>query len=138
MALDFLRRQLRARPWLPLPALALLLVGLTLADGELMSVVSPREGSVVGAGGVEVVVRFPDEARVAAGTLRVLLNGADISEAITRGSNGAYGRLHGLLDGENVLRFEVFGRRWWLPGRLVEEAREVRFLVRQPQDLDRV
>ena len=114
-------------------------VALALAtrSPELIRVVAPREGAVIGLDGVEVMVRFPEEPRVAAGTLRVLLNGADMTAELTTGDNGAYGRLHTLLDGENVLRFEVFGRRWWLPGILVEEAREVHFLVRLPQDLNR-
>jgi hypothetical protein len=107
------------------------------ATPELMQVERPRPGSVVGLGGVEVMVRFPPESRIAVETFRVLLNGADTTAEFTSGANGAYGRLHGLLDGENRLRFEAFGRRWWLPGRLVEEAREVRFLVRRPQDFDR-
>jgi hypothetical protein len=83
------------------------------------------------------MVQFPDEESVAAETLRILLNGADMTGEITTADNGAYGRLYSVLDGENVLRFEVFGRRWWLPGLLLEEAREVRFLVRLPQDLNR-
>ena len=100
-------------------------------------VVKPAPGAVVGVGGVEVMVRFPAEERVAVETFRVLLNGADTTGEFITGANGAYGRLHGVLDGENVLRFEVFGRRWWLPAMLLEEAREVRFLVRLPQNLDR-
>jgi hypothetical protein len=109
----------------------------TWGSPELLEVVAPRQGAVVGLDGVEVMVRFPSESRVAAQTFRVLLNGADMTHEITTGGNGAYGRLHSLLDGENVLRFEVFGRRWWLPGILVEEAREVHFLVRLPQSLNR-
>jgi hypothetical protein len=112
-------------------------LGLAAADPALLRVVEPRQGTVVGAAGVEVMVQFPDEERVASETLRVLLNGADMTGELTTARNGAYGRLHAVLDGENVLRFEVFGRRWWLPGVLMEEAREVRFLVRQPQDLNR-
>lgn len=103
----------------------------------LLRVVAPREGEVVGLGGVEVMVHFGDEDRVVADTFRVLLNGADMTDEFTTGANGAYGRLQEVLDGENVLRFEVFGRRWWLPGILLEEAREVRFLVRLPQDVNR-
>ena len=74
---------------------------------------------------------------VAAESLRVSLNGADVTGELTTGSNGGYGRLPGVLDGWNVLRVRVQGRRWWRPGGLVEEVREVRFLVRGPQDLDR-
>jgi hypothetical protein len=112
-------------------------LGLAALTPELMEVVQPRPGSVIGVGGVEIMIRFAPESRVEVETFRVLLNGADATAEFTTGANGAYGRLHGLLDGENRLRFEAFGRRWWLPGRLVEEAREVRFLVRLPQGLDR-
>lgn len=134
-----------SRPSRPSRCLSLAAAGLAaaaaLAAGALtpspFEVVQPTPGSVVGLGGVEVMVRFPSEERIAVETFRVLLNGADSTGEFTTGANGAYGRLHGLLDGENVLRFEVFGRRWWLPDLLVEEAREVRFLVRLPQDLDR-
>jgi hypothetical protein len=129
----------RIRRWILLGA-ALLGAGalaLSAATPVLMQVVQPAPGTVVGAAGVEVMVLFPPGSRVAVDTFRVLLNGADATSEFTTGTNGAYGRLHELLDGENRLRFEVFGRRWWLPGWLVEEAREVRFLVRQPQDLDR-
>lgn len=119
----------------PVAAAALALAGLTPAPFE---VVEPEPGAVVGVEGVEVMVRFPSEDRIAVETFRVLLNGADATEELTTGANGAYGRLYGLLDGENVLRFEAFGRRWWLPRMLLEEAREVHFLVRLPQTLDRV
>jgi hypothetical protein len=112
-------------------------LGLAAAGPALLRVVEPQQGTVVGATGVEVMVQFPEEGRVAPETLRVLLNGTDMTGELTTAGNGAYGRLYALLDGENVLRFEVFGRRWWLPGVLMEEAREVRFLVRHPQDLDR-
>jgi hypothetical protein len=107
------------------------------AEPPLLDVLEPSEGSVVGLGGVEVTVVFAEGERVAPGTFRVLLNGADMTSRFTTGRNGAHGRLFGLLDGENRLRFEVFGRRWWLPGMLLEEAREVRFLVRLPQDTNR-
>ncbi len=117
--------------------MALVALGLGAASPALLRVIEPRQGAVVGAAGVEVMVQFPDEESVAAETLRILLNGADMTEEITTAGNGAYGRLYSLLDGENVLRFEVFGRRWWLPGILLEEAREIRFLVRLPQDLNR-
>jgi hypothetical protein len=127
----------RGAGWLAVGALVAGVLWVTTATPELMHVDRPRPGSVVGLEGVEVMVRFPPGSRVAVETFRVLLNGADTTAEFTTGENGAYGRLHGLLDGENRLRFEAFGRRWWLPGRLVEEAREVRFLVRRPQDIDR-
>ncbi|HKB41584.1 MAG TPA: hypothetical protein VKD72_34485 [Gemmataceae bacterium] len=129
----------RLRPLLLGAGLAatLLALGLAAASPALLRVIEPRPGVVVGAAGVEVMVQFPDEESVAAETLRILLNGADMTGELTTAGNGAYGHLYSLLDGENVLRFEVFGRRWWLPGILLEEAREVRFLVRLPQDLNR-
>jgi hypothetical protein len=133
------RSRSRAQVAAALAGLALASGGLALAarSPALLQVVTPSEGAVIGLGGVEVMVRVPGEPRAAPATLRVLLNGADMTDELTTGENGAYGRLHALLDGENVLRFEVFGRRWWLPGLLVQEAREVHFLVRLPQDLDR-
>jgi hypothetical protein len=130
-------RTLRRLLLATLVALGLGGLALVAAGPTLLRVVEPREGTVVGAAGVEVMVEYPHAERVAPETLRVLLNGADMTEELTTAGNGAYGRLHTVLDGENVLRFEVFGRRWWLPGVLLEEAQEVRFLVRQPQDLDR-
>ncbi len=117
-------------------ALAVVL-GPLLGSSGLLEVVSPSPGQVVGVGGVEVMVRFADLERVAPETFRVLLNGADATPEFTTGENGAYGQLHGLLDGENVLRFEVFARRWWLPGLWLEEAQEVRILVRLPHAAQR-
>ena len=137
MAPEISRRGLRRLARVLVAAALVAAVGLTLPDRELLRVLSPRQGTVVGDAGVEVMVRYPREDRVEPGTLRVLLNGADATRDLTSGRNGAYGRLHGLLDGENVLRVEVFGRRWWLPGLLVEEAREVRFLVRLRHDWNR-
>jgi len=137
MAPEISRRGLRRATLIPMGAALAAAVALTLPDRELLRVPLPREGSVVGDAGVEVMVQYPREDRVAPETLRVLLNGADATHELTSGRNGAYGRLHGLLDGENVVRIEVFGRRWWLPGMLVEEAREVRFLVRLRHDWNR-
>ena len=132
-------RPRRARPWVLLTAglLGAGALAVSAATPVLMQVVQPQPGAVVGIGGVEVMVRFAPESRVSVETFRVLLNGADATSEFTTAANGAYGRLHNLLDGENLLRFEAFGRRWWLPGWLVEEAREVRILVRLPQGLDR-
>jgi len=109
----------------------------TAATPTLLWVIEPRGGSVVGLEGVPVMVRFPDEARVLPETLRVRLNGADVTAKLVTGSNGASGQLHELLDGENVLRFEVSGHRGGLPDVTVEQSREVHFLVRLPQDLNR-
>lgn len=97
----------------------------------------PRPGDVVGNEGLEVVVRFPERGRLAPETLRVLLNGADVTDRVTTGQNGAYGRLHGLLDGENELRVQVFGRLPWPPGVFVERERGARVVRRRPLDVDR-
>ncbi len=83
------------------------------------------------------MVRFPRERGVAANTFIALLNGADVTSEFTTGSNGAIGRLFGVLDGENTLQFEVRGDRGGAPDRLLRDTREVRFLVRRPQGLDR-
>ncbi len=116
-------------------------VGLTLAllwfGGSLLELESPKAGDVVGTRGIEVVVRFPEIERVAPETFRVLLNGADVTEAFTTGENGAYGRLFALLDGENVLRVEVFAALCWPQGLFFEYEREARILHRRPLDVHR-
>lgn len=91
-------------------------------------------GDVLGNRQLEVFLVFPEPERTAPGTLRVLLNGADVTGAFETASNGAYGSVVQLVDGENVLRAEVFGRLWWPAGRLVEQGTEVRFRVRRPID----
>jgi hypothetical protein len=97
---------------------------------------SPKAGEVVGTRGLEVVVRFPEISRVAPETFRVLLNGADVTDAFTTGENGAYGRLFALLDGENVLRVEVFAVSCWPPGLFFEYEREARIVYRRPLDVN--
>jgi hypothetical protein len=97
----------------------------------------PSEGARVGVEGVEVLVRFPQRERVAPETFRLLVNGADVTSQLLTGSTGASGRVAGLLEGENLLRFEVHGDRGGWPGHFLPEAREVRILVRLPQGLDR-
>jgi hypothetical protein len=104
---------------------------------SLVSIVSPRAGQIVGLDGVELMVRVPDDGRVVPQSLRVYLNGADVTHQVTTGQNGAVGRLHGLLDGENVLRIEVEAGSWWFDDRQFAAGREVRFLRRRPLDLDR-
>ncbi len=103
----------------------------------LVSIVSPLPGEVVGLAGVDVMARVPSDPRVVPMSVRVLLNGADVTHLLTAGKNGAVGQLVGLLDGENVLRVEVEAASWWFDGRPYESAREVRFLSRRPLDLDR-
>lgn len=101
----------------------------------LLDVRSPEPGATVGLRGVELLVRFPRDA--AAETFRASLNGADVTDLLTTGDNGTYGRLLGLLPGENVLRLEVFGRLPWSRHHLYEQSRELRLRMRPPVDLDR-
>jgi hypothetical protein len=127
----------RLAPGAALLASAALTLLVSPGGPGLVSIVSPRAGEVVGLEGVHVMARLPDDARVAPETLRVLLNGADVTRELDTGQNGAVGRLHGLLDGENVLRIEVEASSWWSDGRRFESGREVRFLVRPPLDTNR-
>lgn len=115
---------------------AVLALGVPIGS-PLLRVEAPTPGAVVGPEGLEVMVRFTDEGRVAPETFRVLLNGADVTESFTTGENGSVGRLHSLLDGENRLRAEVFGRSRLAPWLLVEEGHEIRVTHRRPLDLDR-
>lgn len=130
-------RRRRARR--PLPAL---LAGLALlfaagllppAAPRLMEVSAPAPGERVDPGPVRVMVRFDPRFRVAPETFRVLLNGADVTPELLTGRNGAIGELHGVLDGINVLRFEVFGSGPGWGDRLFEQRQEVHVLVRTPQ-----
>jgi hypothetical protein len=104
---------------------------------SLLELESPRVGEVVGPRGLDVVVRFPEIERVAPETFRALLNGADVTDAFTTGENGAYGRLFALLDGENVLRVEVFAMPCWPPGLFLEYGREAPVIHRRPLDVNR-
>ena len=103
----------------------------------MIKVIEPLPGATVGIGGVEVFIRLSPRGDSASETLRVLLNGADVTDELTIGENGAYGELHALLDGENVLRVEVFGRAPWSRARLFEQAREVRIRHRRRLDAHR-
>ena len=106
------------------------------ATHPLLEVAAPPDQERVGLEGVEVLVRFARE-RVEAATFRVLLNGADVTGELEVATNGASGRLVGLLDGPNHLRFEVFGRSPWPPGLLVEEGWERVVWFRRPLGTDR-
>ena len=101
----------------------------------LLEVVSPRPGATIGLDGIEVLVQFP-QVEAASETFRALLNGADVTDLLTTGENGCYGKLLGLLPGDNVLRLEVFGRVPWSDDQLFEQSREVRVRMRPPQNLD--
>ena len=86
-------------------------------------------------GGIEVVVRFPSEQRVAPETFRCLLNGRDVTEQLSVGRNGAGGHVYPLQEGTNELRFEVFGRGWWAT-RYFLDGVDVRVRARSPLGLD--
>ena len=131
------------RRWLPRAVAGTFLAAMALAPSlppagpALMEVVEPAPGAIVGVEGLRVWVRFPSGDRTAWETFRALLNGADVTDALRPAENGAYGDLHGLLEGENVLRLEVFGRLPWRARTLFEQAREVRVRMRPPLWLDR-
>jgi len=131
-----------------------LVAGWLVSARGLMEVQVPGEGDgTVGAGGLELLVRFPEPARVESSTFRALLNGADVTGELEVAANGAHGRLHGFLDGPNELRVAVFGRPWWaawaaetplepwlpLGARelLVEASQRIPLRYRGPTDWDR-
>lgn len=99
--------------------------------GVLIEITDPAPGATVGESALEVMVRFPHQEQTRAETLRVRLNGADVTESFTAAENGAYGRLMMLVDGPNTLEVAVFGRPWWGGTRLVEQVKRVRFRVRR-------
>lgn len=126
-------------------SLLLLAVGHAVASPAprpTIEILSPRPGQRVGPEGVEVMLRFRDDADpLASATFRALLNGADVTPELTTAENGAVGRLHGLLDGDNILRVEVFVRSsglfaWLDRGWLTHESREVHILSRRPLQTD--
>lgn len=96
---------------------------------------TPVSGDVVPPRGIDVLVLFASHGRVAPETFRCTLNGVEVTQLLTTGENGAAGHLYGLLDGENVLRLEIFGRTWWSGDSLVERSREVRIRLRRRLDL---
>lgn len=83
---------------------------------------------------LEVLVRFPYIERTRPETLRVTLNGADVTDSFTIAANGAIGEVVMLVDGANVLRAAVFGEAWWGRAQLVEFTTERHFRVRRPID----
>jgi len=100
-----------------------------------ISIPSPASDERVGIDGVELLARFAPDGAVEPATVRVLLNGADVSADCQAATNGVQGRLHGLLEGENAVRVEAFVRR--PGGLLIQQAREVRVWFRPPDDFDR-
>ena len=135
----------RRRPWLLrlvaaatfAPVLLLAAGGLWLRAEPLLRVELPAPEQAVGLGGVEVLIQFPASGRAQAATFRALLNGADVTTELERAENGVHGHLHGLLDGENRLQLEVFGRAPWAFCTLVEESRELRVFFRRAVTHDR-
>ena len=115
--------------------LGVALVG--LRGPVLLDVRSPAAGEQVGIEGVDVLVRFDPDGRAEPATFRVLLNGADVTDRLAVANNGAHGTLYGLLDGDNRVSFEIFGRGYWPTDLLVEEAREFQVLFRRPLNLAR-
>ena len=112
-----------------------LLLAVWLGIGRpVIAVQSPDAGQRVGVDGIELLARFEPEDAVEPATVRVLLNGADVTAACVTGRNGVSGRLQGLLDGENRVRVEAFVRA--PGGLLVEQSREVRVWFRPPLGFD--
>lgn len=110
---------------------------LWLRAAPLLQVQLPLPDQSVGHEGLELLVRFPGSGRAQGATFRALLNGADVTESLDTADNGAHGRLQGLLDGENVLRLEIFGRAPGPLGLLWEEVREIRIFFQRPVSVDR-
>ena len=103
---------------------------------DLIEITSPAPDLTVGDEALEVFVLFPAAARTRPETLRVLLNGADVTRSFTVASNGAYGHVVLLVDGENTLEVGIFGQAWWQRERLYEHTAHLRFTVRRPVERD--
>ena len=113
---------------------ALLLASWLALGRSVIEVRSPDPDQRVGVDGIELLARFEPASAVEPATVRVLLNGADVTGACVTGRNGVHGRLQGLLDGENRVRIEAFVRG--PRGLLVEQSREVRVWFRPPLVFD--
>jgi hypothetical protein len=113
-------------------------VGLVIANvfgRPVILIETPRTGDEVGVAGARLLVRFEPDDAVDPATVRILLNGADVTAACTVATNGISGELRGLLEGENRVRVEARVRR---PGGVLrEESREVRVRFRPPPAFDR-
>ena len=101
----------------------------------LLDVQAPEPGGWRQVGGVRVLVRFPNQDRVAPETFRCLLNGRDVTDQLTVGANGVAGSVAPLLEGENTLELDVFGRGWW-GGRYYQDKARIRLDARVPMGLD--
>ena len=109
---------------------------LPFAGRALLQIRAPDANQLLREGAVQVLVTFPDEAHVLPETFRCLLNDVDVTDRLTLGQNGAGGEIYGLMEGENRLRFEVFGQGRW-SRQYLEDVREVRVRVASPPGLDR-
>jgi hypothetical protein len=103
------------------------LVQFAYVGPALMRVQNPHEHSEVPIGAVDLEIEFPDQNRVAVETFECLLNGLDVTDALTVGRNGAVGEIVGLREGENRIRVRIFGKSFW-DDRFVDE--EHVFIVR--------
>jgi len=121
--------------WIGIPALGLALFACVYPLGPpLVEVAAPTSDLRGTNEAVEVLLRFPNSERTHPETLRVLVNGADVTEGFDVASNGAIGDVVLLVDGENRLEVSVFGRAWWGGQRLVEHSVELRITVERPID----
>jgi len=131
----------RRRRWLALGLLLALAggaAGLALAPPSVLpgspfvEIASPGPAERLSNESLEVFLQFPEPERVRPETLRVRINGADVTASFVTASNGAYGDVVLLVDGENVLEASIFGRSWWSGDRFVERTVRRRFRVRRP------
>ena len=103
--------------------------------GPLLELRSPGPEGWRPLGGLQVLVHFPRQDRVAPETFRCLLNGEDVTSQLSVGRNGAGGHVYPLREGRNELRVEVFGRGWW-PERYFLDATRVEVRARAPLRFD--
>jgi hypothetical protein len=111
------------------------LVHFAYVGPSLMRVQNPADLSEVPIGAVDLAIEFPDRDRVAVETFECLLNGLDVTDALTVGRNGAVGEIVGLREGENRIRVRVFGKSFW-GDRFVDEERLFIVRVRAAPFLD--
>jgi hypothetical protein len=95
----------------------------------LMEVQSPTTELEIPVNAIDLLISFVGGPRVAVETFQCLLNGQDVTAALTLGRNGVAGSLVGLHEGENRIVLRVFGRSWWGRG-YVEEQRALIVRVR--------
>jgi hypothetical protein len=111
------------------------LVHFVYVGPPLMRVQNPEDQIEVPIGAVDLEIEFPDQGRVAVETFECLLNGLDVTDALTVGRNGAVGEIVGLREGDNRIRVRVFGRSFW-GDRFVDEERMFIVRVRAAPFLD--